>query len=80
MKVAFLLVGQQISLALFSSLRTVIIWGKKHFSQSFTMDSHIKNPSNIEKKAVCKCECEVRRNTVFEHSKEHAERPKSERG
>ena len=29
---------------------------------------------------VCKCECEVRRNTVFEHSKEHPERPKSERG
>ena len=33
-----------------------------------------------EKKSVCQCECEGRRNIVFEHSKEHPERPKSERG
>ena len=34
----------------------------------------------LDKKAVCKCECEVRRNIVFEHIKEHLECPKSERG
>ena len=33
-----------------------------------------------DKKAVCKSECEVRRNIVFEHIKEHLERPKSEKG
>ena len=33
-----------------------------------------------DKKAVCKCKCEVGRNIVFEYIKEHLERPKSERG
>ena len=32
-----------------------------------------------DKKAVCKCGCEEQSNFVFEHKKEHLERPKNER-